>query len=44
MWKNIAEPGRLHMTIWRTRIACWISKATNTYSGYVIRVTLPLQQ
>jgi len=24
MWKNIAEPGRLRMTIWRMRIACWI--------------------
>jgi hypothetical protein len=29
MWKNMAEPDR-SLTIWRMRIACWISKATNT--------------
>jgi len=28
-WKNIVERGRPQMTIWRTRIACWIPKATN---------------
>jgi hypothetical protein len=44
MWKNTAELGRLHMTIWRMRIACWIPKATNTHSGYVIRIAFPLQQ
>jgi hypothetical protein len=32
------------MTIWRMRIACWIPKATNTHSGYVILIALPLQQ
>ena len=26
------------------RIACWIPKATNTHSEYVIRVAFPLQQ
>jgi hypothetical protein len=26
MWKNIVEPGRPHMAIWRVRIACWITK------------------
>ena len=36
MWKNIVEPGRLLRTIWRMRIACWIPKATNTLSEYVI--------
>ena len=30
MWKNIVEPGMTHVTIWRMRIACWITKATNT--------------
>jgi hypothetical protein len=25
-------------------IACWITKATNTYSGYVILIALALQQ
>jgi hypothetical protein len=24
MWKNIVQPGRPHMTVWRMRIACWI--------------------
>ena len=24
------------MTIWRMRIAYWVTKATNTHSGYVI--------
>jgi hypothetical protein len=39
MWKNIVDPGREHMTIWRMRMAYWISKATNTYSEYVVLVT-----
>jgi hypothetical protein len=29
MWKNIVEP---KMTIWRMRIACWITKITHTHS------------
>ena len=32
------------MTIWRMRIACWIPKAINTHSEYVILITFPLQQ
>ena len=44
MWKNIVERGRSLMTIWCMRIACWISKATNTHSQYVILVAFPLQQ
>jgi len=32
VWKNIAEPGRPQMTVWRMRIACWIPKVTNTHS------------
>ena len=32
------------MTIWRTRIACWITKATNTHSQYVILIVYPLQK
>jgi hypothetical protein len=44
MWKNIVEPGRAKMKIWRTRIACRISKATNTHSEYVLHIALPLQQ
>jgi len=37
MWKNIVQPGRPQMAIWRMRIACWKSKATNTHSEYVIQ-------
>jgi len=32
MWKNTAERGRPQMTIWLTRIACWIIKATDTHT------------
>ena len=28
----------------RMRIACWIPKATDTHSEYVILIALPLQQ
>ena len=31
------------MTIWRMRIACWITKSTNTYLECLIRITVPLQ-
>jgi hypothetical protein len=31
IWKPFVEPDRLQ-TIWRMRIACWITKATNTHS------------
>jgi len=42
--KNIEEPDRRQMTVWRMRIACWITKATNTHSEYVILIAFPLQQ
>ena len=32
------------MTTWLMHIACWIPKATNTHSEYVIRITFPWQQ
>ena len=33
------------MTIWRMRIACWITKATDTHSEYVLtHIAFPLQQ
>ena len=35
-WKNTVHPDRSQMTIWRTRIASWITKTTNTHSEYVI--------
>ena len=43
MWKNTVEPGRTQMTIWRMRIACWISKATDTYSEYATLTAFILQ-
>ena len=42
IWKNVVERGRPQMTIWRMRIACWIPKATNTHSQYVIFIVFPL--
>jgi hypothetical protein len=44
MWKNIVEPGKPQMTIWRMRIVCWVHKATITHSEYVILIDFPLQQ
>ena len=42
MWKNMVERGRPRITIWCMRIACWIPKATNTHSEYVILTAFPL--
>ena len=36
MWKNNEEPNRPQMKTWRMSIACWIIKATDTHSEYVI--------
>jgi hypothetical protein len=36
MWENLVEPVRPQMIIWRMRIACFIPKAKNTHSEYVI--------
>ena len=36
MWENMVQPDRPRMAIWRMSIACWIPKATNTHSEYVI--------
>jgi len=46
MWENTVEWGRAQMTIWRMRVACWITKVTHTYtcSEYVIITAFPLQQ
>ena len=43
MLKNILEPGRPQMRIFRMRIARWIRKATNTHSEYAILPAFPLQ-
>jgi hypothetical protein len=44
IWKNTAQRGRPQMTIWRMRTACWLPKAKNTHSKYVIFIAFPLQQ
>jgi hypothetical protein len=44
MWKNVIQPSRPQMTIGRMRIACWIPKASNTHSCFVILVIFSLQQ
>ena len=44
MWKSTVHRDRPQMTKWRTRIACWIAKTTNTHSEYVVLTAFPLQQ
>jgi hypothetical protein len=44
MWKNFVQSGRPQMTIWYMRIACWVPRATNTHSEYVILIAFPLQR
>ena len=44
MWKNTVELGRPQMTIWCMHISCWIPKATNRHSEYIILIAFPLQQ
>jgi len=41
--KNAVEPDRPQMTIRRMRIACWIPKATDTNSEYIILIVFPRQ-
>jgi hypothetical protein len=43
MWKNIVQPGRPLMTIWRMRIVCCTPKPTNIHSEYVRLIAFPLQ-
>jgi len=35
MWRNVVGRGRPQMTIWRMRIACWVTKATDTRTQVV---------
>jgi hypothetical protein len=37
-WKNTVQRERPQMTIWSMRSACWIPKATNTHTGFVILI------
>jgi len=43
-WRNILEQNRPQIRIWCMRIACWVTKATNTLSEYVILIAFPLQR
>jgi len=40
--RAVYEQDRPQMTMWRMRIACWITKAADTVSEYLIPVTFPL--
>jgi hypothetical protein len=42
-WKNIVEADRPQMAIRHVRFACWIPKATNTYSEYIL-IAFPMKQ
>jgi len=44
MWKNTVDPDSPHVTIWRMRIAYWITMSTNTHSEDVIFIVFPQQQ
>ena len=41
MWRNMAEFDSPQFKIWRKRIACWITKATNAEAEYVTLNVLP---
>jgi len=43
MFKGIVEADRLQLTVWLMCVACWIPKAKNTHSCYVIPIAFPLQ-
>ena len=43
MWKNEVDPDR-PQTTWCILDACWISKATDIHSEYVILIAFSLQQ
>jgi len=44
MEKNIVEPERSQVKIWRMRITCWIPRATITHKESVILIDCLLQQ
>jgi hypothetical protein len=43
IWKIMVDPDRTQMAIWRMRFACWIPKATDRHSEYVIIIAFTLQ-
>jgi hypothetical protein len=43
-WQKYCRAGQATDDNWCMLIACWIPKATNTHSEYVILIAFPLQQ
>ena len=43
-WKNNVEQGKPQKTIWRMSVECWLPKATNTYTEYLILIVFLLLQ
>ena len=41
-WKNTVEPYRPQITMWRMRIASWLTNSTDTHSEYVIIIAFLL--
>jgi hypothetical protein len=41
--KTIVEPGKTEMATLHTRVACWMPKATNTRSEYLLLIVFPQQ-
>jgi hypothetical protein len=47
LWENVEKyyrAGQATVAIWRMRTACWIPKATDTHSEYVILIAFSQQQ
>jgi hypothetical protein len=44
VWKNIVEPDRPQVITWPISVTCWIPKAPNSLSEYVILLDFPLHQ
>jgi hypothetical protein len=44
MQKNIGEPYRPQMTILLMHFACWVNRATDTHSEYIIPTVFPQLQ
>jgi hypothetical protein len=42
--KTVVQPNSPQMTVRHMRIACWVTKSTNTHSDYVIVIAFLLQQ
>jgi len=42
--KKTVDPDRPHITTWHMHIACWIAKATNAHSQYVILIAFQYQR